>query len=497
MSRALLSVYDKTGLIPFAQGLRDRGFTLLASGGTARALVAEGLLVLEVAEVTGAAEVLDGRVKTLHPAIHAGILSRRTPADAQALGARGIEHIDVVVCNLYPFEDTLAGGADHAALVEQIDIGGVTLLRAAAKNAAHVTVVSSPEDYAAVLTALDDPNAMPALNRRLAAQAFVMTARYDLAIAGWLTGDAQITVAQAKVSDLRYGENPHQGAALYRPVGAEPAFEQVGGLKALSYNNLVDLDAARACAAEFEAPAVIVVKHTNPCGAATGATLNEAFERALASDPVSAFGSIIAVNRPVTADFVNGLGKLFVEVIVAPAWTDEALALLGRRKKNCRLIRCAIEPNPAPVLRPTFAGLLVQDADVSSADSTTWRVVTERAPSAAEHAALAFNWRVARHVKSNAIVFGVNGATVGVGAGQMNRVDAVFLAARRAGAAARGAVMASDAFFPFADGIEAAAQSGITAVIQPGGSIRDAEVIAAADRLGLAMIFTGQRHFRH
>lgn len=495
--RALLSVHDKTGLIDLARGLAGLGFELIASGGTARSLAAADLPVTEVAEVTGSPEVLGGRVKTLHPAIHAGILSRRSAADDAELARQGYGPIDLVVCNLYPFEATVASeGVSEADAIEQIDIGGVTLLRAAAKNHAHVTVVSDPADYDAVLEALAGGGPLVELNRRLAVAAFRHTARYDRAISRWLDGGEGLELDLVKVADLRYGENPHQGAALYRARGAAPAFEQLGG-KELSYNNLVDLDAARAIVADFGRPTVAIVKHTNPCGLASADGLPAAFAAALAGDPVSAFGSVIAVNGEVDLALVEAIGRLFVEVLVAPAFAPEALAALRAKKPACRLIAASTGVDRSIAVRSIFAGVLAQDADVAQVDVDAWRVATRRAPSEAEREALAFAWRAVKHVKSNAIVLARGEQLVGVGAGQMSRVDAVELAVRRAGERVDGAVLASDAFFPFPDGVEAAAAAGVRAVVQPGGSVKDAEVIAAADRLGLAMMLTGVRHFRH
>jgi phosphoribosylaminoimidazolecarboxamide formyltransferase/IMP cyclohydrolase len=501
--RAILSVYDKAGLIEFARGLVELGFELVASGGTARALSTAGLPVMPVEQVTGHLEILGGRVKTLHPAIHGGILARRTAEHLAELADHGIAAVDLVACNLYPFAATVARpDVTEAEAVEEIDIGGVTLLRAAAKNFESVFAVCDPADYPAVLDALRRPDAGDALlmRRRLALKAFRHTAAYDAAIATWLGKDeefpATLLLAAERVQTLRYGENPHQRAALYRWSAAAPAFEQLQG-KELSYNNLVDLDAAWAMPQEFREPAVAIIKHTNPSGLATAETLVEAYRLALACDPVSAFGSIIATNRPVDLSFVQELGGLFVEVLAAPDFTAEALDWLAVHKKNCRVMKARSAAADGLVLRSVAAGLLAQTPDDRGVDESTWKVVTRRPPTEAERRSLAFAWLAVKHVKSNAIVFAQGTATVGVGAGQMNRVDAVYLAARRAGERARGAVMGSDAFFPFADGIEAAAAAGVTACIQPGGSLRDEEVIAAADRAGMAMIFTGERHFRH
>lgn len=499
--RALLSVYDKTGLVGFAGGLRELGFELVASGGSARALCDGGLEVTEVSALTGSPEVLGGRVKTLHPAIYAGILSRRTAADEAELAALGVGAIALVVVNLYPFEATVARGAAEREVVEEIDIGGVALLRAAGKAFEHVTVVPSPARYGDVLAALGGAGDLAALRRELAAEAFRLTAAYDRAIAAWMTGPGGAERVDLGVVEraqtLRYGENPHQSAALYRAPGGGAGFEQLGG-KELSYNNLVDLDAARGIVADFaERPTVAIVKHTNPCGLASGAGLVAAFEAALASDPVSAFGSVIAVNRPVDEAFVEALGKLFVEALLAPGFSEGALAALEASRRGCRVVRAGVSPDLAPVVRPIYGGVLVQGADAAPVEPAAWRVVTRRRPDESERASLVFAWRAVKHVRSNAIVLARGEATVGVGAGQMSRVDAVHLAVRRAGARSTGAVMASDAFFPFADGVELAAAAGVTAVVQPGGSVRDAEVVAAADAAGMAMVMTGVRHFRH
>ncbi|NOZ28306.1 MAG: bifunctional phosphoribosylaminoimidazolecarboxamide formyltransferase/IMP cyclohydrolase [Chloroflexi bacterium] len=503
--RALLSVYDKTGLVEFGRGLAELGFELVASGGTARTLSEAGLAVTQVDEITGFPEILGGRVKTLHPAVHGGILARRTPEHLAELESHGITPIDLVACNLYPFVETVRRpDVTEAQAVEEIDIGGVTLLRAAAKNFESVTVVCDPADYGRVLEALRTGEVPADERRRLALKAFRHTAAYDAAIATWLAGRVEadepmpgaLNLAAERVQLLRYGENPHQQAALYRWVGASPAFEQLQG-KELSYNNIVDLEAAWAMPQEFDEPAVAIIKHTNPSGLAVADTLVDAYRLALACDPVSAFGSIIAVNREVDLALVEEIGSLFVEVLVAPSYTPKALEWLAQHKKNCRVMVAKPGGEEDLVIRSVRNGLLAQTPDLRGVDESKWKVVTKRQPTEAERKSLAFAWIAVKHVKSNAIVFVQGTATVGVGAGQMNRVDSVYLAARRAGDRARGAVMASDAFFPFPDGIEAAAEAGVTACIQPGGSIRDEKVIAAADRLGMAMIFTGERHFRH
>lgn len=502
--QALLSVSDKTGLTDFARGLDAAGFKLLASGGTANALRAAGVSVTDISELTGFPEILDGRVKTLHPAVHGGILARDTAEHLAELAAHGLTPIDLVVCNLYPFTQVAARpDATLPELIEQIDIGGVTLLRAAAKNHARVTVVCDPADYAAVLTAVQTGTLDQALRSRLALQAFQHTAAYDAAIAAMLARrlepeqplPATLPLAYTRAATLRYGENPHQAAALYQPAGQPAAFTQLGG-KEMSYNNWLDMDAAWGLAQEFSAATVCIIKHTNPCGVASADDLVTAYARALASDPVSAFGGIVAVNRTADLALAEQMADLFVEVVVAPDYTEEALARF-RRKTNLRILQPMGGINAALTLRSIHGGLLVQSTDVSREPATSWHVVTARQPDAAELADLDFAWRVAKHTKSNAIVFAKNAATVGVGAGQMSRVDSVYLAARRAGERSQGAVLASDAFFPFADGVEAAAAAGVTAVVQPGGSLRDAEVIAACNRLGLTMCFTGTRHFRH
>lgn len=505
--RAILSVWDKTGLAELGSRLVAAGVELVASGGTARTLKQAGLAVTEVDAITGHPEILGGRVKTLHPAVHGGILARRTDAHLAELAAHGIGAVDLVVCNLYPFQATVAQpGVTEADAVEQIDIGGVTLLRAAAKNFESVAVVCDPADYDAVATGIAGGTLDVDARRRLSLKAFRHTATYDVAISGWLAlqqGDDPdlpevLTLRARKVQTLRYGENSHQQGALYAFEGAPPAFEQKGGEKALSYNNLADLEAAWAMPQEFDRPAVAIIKHMNPSGLAVADDLITAYDRALACDPVSAFGSIIATNRPVDADFVRNLKKLFVEVLAAPGFTDEALEILARRKKNCRVMRFTGDAAaPRRLVSEVHGGLLVQSIDDKGTDPSTWTVASKRAPTEAELRDLAFAEIACKHVKSNAIVFCKDEATVGVGAGQMNRVDSVRLAAWRAGDRAQGAVLASDAFFPFPDGIEAAAEAGVTAVLQPGGSIRDDAVTEAVDRLGLAMVLTGVRHFRH
>ena len=507
-------MYDKMGLIGFGRMLADLGWELVASGGTARTLAEQGLTVRDVSAVTGYPEMLGGRVKTLHPAVHGGILARDLETDLDDLAANNIKPVEMVVCNLYPFADTIAqAGVTLADAIEQIDIGGVTLLRAAAKNFARVTVVCDPADYGMVLKELREIGAVSLETRqRLALKAFQHTRDYDTAIAAYLEGLTAVDTPTSlpdtlalnlhQTQPLRYGENPHQNAGLY---GATIDTGPLGGDllqgKALSYNNLLDLDAAWRTVESFDDPTVVIVKHLSPCGVASANTLAEAFPAALASDPVSAFGGVIAVNRPVDMAFANQIraAKLFVEAVVAPSFSDEAQDYFAQKKKNCRLV--ALGENFAPAggleLRTIRGGYLVQDLDIGDPSTATWEVVSERQPTAVEMASLKFAWQVVSHVKSNAIVFAQGQATVGVGCGLPSRLDAVELAAKKAGEQAQGAALASDAFFPFPDGIEAAAKAGVTAVVQPGGSVRDDLVIEAVNKLGLTMIFTGTRHFRH
>ncbi len=506
MPRALFSVYDKSGLVDFARRLDAAGVQLIASGGTARALAEAGLAVSQVEELTGFPEILGGRVKTLHPAIHGGILARRTDEHLAELSAHGLEPIDFVVVNLYPFQQTVADPeVSEADAIEQIDIGGVALLRAAAKNFESVAVVADPADYDAVAEAVAEGTLDAEQRRRLALKAFRHTAEYDTAISGWLTGQVEesdslptrLGVQLEQVQVMRYGENPHQKGGYYSYVGDAPAFEQLHG-KEMSYNNWLDLDGSWLAAQDFAEPTVAIIKHSNPCGLASAETLADAYDKALASDPVSAFGSIISLNRSLDLATAEKIGDLFVEIVAAPAYDEDALALL-MRKKNLRILR-ATGAAPRPLsLRSVYGGVLVQELDQSQddLDPANWQIVSKAQPTAEQLTDLAFAWRTCRHVKSNAIVYVQNQATVGVGAGQMSRVDSVMLAGHKAGERARGAVMASDAFFPFPDGIEAAASYGIVAVVQPGGSIRDDQVVEAVDRLGLVMVLTGTRHFRH
>lgn len=502
MRRALLSVYDKAGLVEFAQALAARGMELIASGGTARALSGAGLVVREVSDLTGSPEILGGRVKTLHPAVHGGILSRRTPSDREQLDGLGWGEIDLVAVNLYPFEETAANpGASLDEVIEQIDIGGVALLRAAAKNFAQVVVLCDPADYAPVLAEVEAQGEVsPERRRRLAVKAFAHTAAYDAAIHGYLAGGGPLLpetllLGLHKLAGLRYGENPHQQAALYGLPGVTGFLggELLQG-KALSYNNLLDLDAAWRAACDFERPTVAVVKHLGPCGLASANSLPEAFPPALACDPVSAYGGVIAANRPFDGATARALGKLFVEAIAAPEFDREALEILGARK-DCRLLALGQTLPDRVEMRTVRGGLLAQERD--RGDRAGWQIVTRRAPSGAEMEALRFAWRAVAHVKSNAILLAQGEAAVGIGGGLPSRVDAVRLAVAKAGEKAKGAVLASDAFFPFPDGVEEAARAGVTAIVQPGGSVRDHHVIEAADRDGLAMCFTGVRHFRH
>ncbi|MGQ0551088.1 MAG: bifunctional phosphoribosylaminoimidazolecarboxamide formyltransferase/IMP cyclohydrolase [Armatimonadota bacterium] len=514
--RALLSASDKTGLVQLAQALAAAGVDLVSTGGTAAVLRDASVQVRSLDLVTGFPEVLDGRVKTLHPAIHAGLLARDTSADLGELKRLGITPIDLVAVTLYKFEEAAASGVAMAKAVEQIDIGGVTLLRAAAKNWARVVVLSAPEQYGAVIAALKDGGTVPeAMRLRLAAEAFARTAAYEATIAAYFERAAgeepargelfpdRLTLAFHKQADLRYGENPHQRAALYTAAaGAGPApgevlsAEVLGG-RALSYNNIADLEAAWGLARVLPRPAAVIVKHMNPCGAALGAHVRDAFVRAREGDPVSAFGGVVATNVAIDQAAAESMGEMFLEAIIAPAFDPDALSVLAG-KKNLRLLAAGGPGASGGVeFRSVRGGLLIQESDAVGRDESAWRTATVRAPAPAEWDDLRFAWTVCAHVKSNAIVFAKDAQVVGVGAGQMSRVDSVRLAAAKAGERARGAVAASDAFFPFADGVVAAAEAGVTAVIQPGGSVRDEEVIAAADRFGLAMVMTGERHFRH
>ncbi len=512
--RAILSVTDKTGLVDFARKLSALSIELISTGGTAKLLRDSGISVKDISELTGFPEMLDGRVKTLHPKVHGGILHRREdPKHVAAVKEHGIEPIDMVVVNLYAFEKTAAKpGVKFEELIENIDIGGPSMIRSAAKNFHDVAIVTSPADYDSIAAELGKSNGVLSLDTkwRLAQKAFATTAAYDSAIASTLeritpqkvdlqseTGFPNILRFQFhKILDLRYGENPHQKAAMYSDgsgLGVANAHQLQG--KELSYNNIVDLQAAWDLAQEFEEPVVAIIKHTNPCGTATGKSLAEAYKRALECDPVSAFGGVIGVNRPIDFAAAEEMHKLFLEVIAAPGF-DEAAKEKFASKKNLRLVEVKAAAQKW-VLKNVSGGMLLQDVDMRPLPESELKVVTKRAPTPEETRALLFAWKVCKHVKSNAIVYARDGQTVGVGAGQMSRVDSAKIGAMKAQLPLKGTVAASDAFFPFPDGVEEIAKAGATAIIQPGGSQRDPEVIEAADRLGLAMLFTGVRHFRH
>jgi phosphoribosylaminoimidazolecarboxamide formyltransferase/IMP cyclohydrolase len=524
ITRALLSVSDKTGLAELGAALARHGVELVSTGGTAKALRDAGLIVLDVSDLTGFPEMMDGRVKTLHPKVHGGLLAvRDDPGHAQSMVDHGIAPIDLVVVNLYPFAQTVAKGAARDEIIENIDIGGPSMVRSAAKNHAFVAIATDPADYPAIVAELDAHAGATTLDlrRALAAKAFAATAAYDAMISSWFAYADQgqmfpeaISVPIRKAGELRYGENPHQHAALYLPAGPTvrgiAQAEQIQG-KELSYNNYNDADAALELVSEFRdgPPTVVIVKHANPCGVATGATLVEAYEAALACDSVSAFGGIIAVNRPLDGPTAEAISGIFTEVVAAPD-ADEAARAVFAKKKNLRLLLTGDLPDPARpglAIRSIAGGVLMQSRDNGRITQADLKVVTKRAPSAQEVADCLFAWTVAKHVKSNAIVYAKDNSTAGIGAGQMNRLESARIAAWKARDAADkagwatprtiGSAVASDAFFPFADGLMAAVEAGATAVIQPGGSIRDEEVIAAADAAGLAMLFTGMRHFRH
>jgi phosphoribosylaminoimidazolecarboxamide formyltransferase/IMP cyclohydrolase len=520
--RALLSVFDKSGMEDFAKELARLGIELVSTGGTHRLIAATGVAVRDVADLTGFPEMMDGRVKTLHPKVHGGILGvRGEPSHDEAMATHEIGPIDLVVVNLYPFEATVARGASYDEIIENIDIGGPAMIRSAAKNHAHVTVIVDPDDYAPVLEALRQQGGVPLeLRRKLAAKAYARTAAYDAAISGWFAmaldyKDMPWRSFSGRLREMmRYGENPHQWAGFYVTGENRPGVataRQVQG-KTLSYNNINDTDAAFELVSEFDpakAAAVAIIKHANPCGVATGADLIEAYAKALRTDPVSAFGGIVAVNRPLDRAAAEEIVKIFTEVIVAPDASDEAIEII-RMKKNLRLLLTGGMADPRAdglIVRSVAGGLLVQSRDNRNVEDAEWRVVTKRAPSDAEAADLRLAMIVAKHVKSNAIVYVKDGTTVGIGAGQMSRVDSTRVAHRKSedaaaaagidGALTKGSVVASDAFFPFPDGLEAAVAAGATAVIQPGGSVNDDKVIASADAAGIAMVMTGMRHFRH
>src|SRR6201987_2636987 len=521
VQRALISVFDKTGIVPIAKRLAALKIEILSTGGTAKLLRESGMAVRDVSEYTGWPEMLGGRVKTLHPKVHGGLLFRRNLAEDQKQAKEhGIAPIDLLVVNLYPFEATAAkAGLTAEGLIENIDIGGPTMLRSAAKNWESVTVVTDPADYDAVAKELEAMKETSLVTRlALGRKVFATTSRYDGMIATELerlsaeSGHAtlvakqtlpqRVNIALEKLQPLRYGENPHQDAALYVPAGRAIAglavAKQLQG-KELSYNNLVDLESARSLAAEFQQPAAVIIKHNNPCGTAEQSTLREAYLKALACDPVSAFGGVLAFNREVDAATAEEVAKLFVECIAAPGFADRAKEIFAA-KKNLRLLELplgGLEPERELQLKRILGGILVQQSDLLDLASVQLKIVTQRAPTAEELATMKFAWKVSKHVKSNAIVFARDGATLGVGAGQMSRVDSVKIAVMKAQSSLQGSIVASDAFFPFPDGVEEAAKAGAVAVIQPGGSVRDNDVIAAADRLGMAMVFTGMRHFLH
>jgi phosphoribosylaminoimidazolecarboxamide formyltransferase/IMP cyclohydrolase len=521
VARALISVFDKIGIVEFAKRLVAQRIEILSTGGTAKLLRDAGVAVRDVSDFTGWPEMLGGRVKTLHPKVHGGLLFRRNHAEDQKQAAEhGIAPIDLVVVNLYPFEATAAkAGLTAEELIENIDIGGPTMLRSAAKNFESVTVVTDPADYERVAKELEASRETTLATRlELARKVFATTSRYD----GMITTELErlsaaaghvklaekpllperVHIALRRQQELRYGENPHQAAALYVPAGRATeglaAAKQLQG-KELSYNNYVDLEAARSLVAEFRRPAAVIIKHNNPCGTAEQGTLLDAYRKALAGDPVSAFGGVLAFNRVVDAATAEEVAKLFVECIAAPGFDEKAKSLFAA-KKNLRLLELpegGLDHERELQLKRILGGMLVQQPDLGELNEAELKVVTKRAPSAAELETMKFAWKVAKHVKSNAIVFAKDGATLGVGAGQMSRVDSVKIAVMKAQSPLQGSVVASDAFFPFPDGVEEAAKAGATAVIQPGGSVRDADVIAAADRLGLAMVFTAMRHFLH
>ena len=516
IERALISVSDKTGVVDFASALASLGIELYSTGGTSKALRDAGLTVIDVSEYTESPEIMDGRVKTLHPRVHGGLLMRDRDDDRAALASIGGKPIGLVCVNLYPFESTVARGAEHDEVIENIDIGGPSMVRSAAKNHARVAIVTEPADYALVIEEIRATgDTTLATRKRLAAKAFSHTAAYDGAIAGYLTSlredgtrDAYpgfLSLALHKAYDVRYGENPHQKGAFYIERGAREGstarVESLGaGGKELSFNNLVDVDAALDCVREFEQPAAVVVKHTNPCGVAEHTSLEQAYRIAREADSLSAFGGIVALNRPCDLATAKAVAETFIECIIAPSFDAEALELL-RAKKALRILATGawLGPDFAEAhMKRIGGGLLVQDRDATKVNEIrAGRVVTTRQPTADELVALDFAWKVTKHVKSNAIVLAKPGRTVGVGAGQMSRVVSVEIAAKKAGELAKGSVLASDAFFPFADGVEAAVAAGAVAIAQPGGSVRDEEVIAAANAAGVAMIFTGVRHFRH
>lgn len=513
IKRALVSVSDKTGIVEFCRGLAELGVEVISTGGTKNLLAKEGVPVIGISDVTGFPEILDGRVKTLHPAVHSGLLAIRDSEEHQnQMKELGLDYIDLVVVNLYPFQETIAKpDVAYEDAIENIDIGGPTMLRSAAKNHAFVSVVVDAADYGKVLEEIKaDGDTTLNTRKALAAKVFRHTASYDALISDYLSqvnGDPlpeRYTVTYEKIQDLRYGENPHQKAAFYRkPLAAQDTLSNAKQLhgKELSYNNINDANAALQIVKEFTEPAVVAVKHMNPCGVGVGASVLEAFEKAYAADPVSIFGGIVAANRIVDEDTANLLKDIFLEIVIAPGFTQEALAVLTK-KKNIRLLemgnlQAGVDRQSQFVVTSIDGGMIVQENDIHSIQAEDLKVVTDRQPTEEELKQLLFGWKIVKHVKSNAILLAKNNMTIGVGAGQMNRVGAAKIAIEQAGAEAKGSVMASDAFFPMSDTVEAAAKAGITAIIQPGGSIKDEESIAMANQHGIAMVFTGVRHFKH
>ncbi len=506
MPRALISVSNKNGVVEFAKGLENLGYEIISTGGTYNTLKENGIKVTPVADITGFPEILDGRVKTLHPAVHGGILAKRTPEHLAQLDKNEITPIDIVAVNLYPFRETISKPeVTLADAIENIDIGGPTMVRAAAKNFAHVVIVVNPDKYAGVLDELKAAGEVSYATRfALALEAFSHTASYDAMISSYLAGlqgvkfPSAMVVAGEKVYDLRYGENPHQKASFYKlakPGLGLPDAKQHNG-KELSYNNIIDTQAAWEIVKEFKEPACVIIKHTNPCGTATGTTLEEAYEKAFNADPVSAYGGIIAFNRPVDKMTAGKAAEPFMEVIIAPGYADEALAIM-QTKKNLRVLELAIDDSNELSVKSVEGGFVVQETDSGGVTADDLQVVTEKKPTSKEIEELLFAWKVVKHVKSNAIVIAKDGQTLGVGAGQMNRVGSAGIALEHGGEKCRGAVLASDAFFPFKDTVELAARYGIKAIIQPGGSVRDEESIQECDKNGIAMVFTGMRHFKH
>lgn len=506
MKRALISVSNKEGVVEFARGLEELGYEIISTGGTYNTLREAGVAVKQVADITGFPEIMDGRVKTLHPGIHGGILARRdVPRHMEQLQENQITPIDIVAVNLYPFRETIAKpGVTMEEAIENIDIGGPSMVRSAAKNHRDVIIVVKPEHYTTILEELKKGEVSQEMRRKLALEAFSHTAAYDSMIAGYLSRlngsyfNDNFILAGEKVYELRYGENPHQKACFYRNMnpGSGLADAKVLNGKELSYNNIIDTEAAWELVKEFDAPACVIIKHTNPCGTAIAGTLEEAFTRAFAADSVSAFGGIIAFNRRLDLAAARKAVEPFMEVIIAPAYDDEALKVL-KNKKNLRVLELPLQKNEELTVKTVSGGFVIQEKDLDEMEPANLQVVTEVAPTPEQLKELAFAWKIVKHVKSNAIVIARDGMSIGVGAGQMNRVGAANIALEQAGDKARGAVMASDAFFPFKDTVETAAQYGIAAIIQPGGSIRDAESIEECNRHGIAMVFTGVRHFRH